>query len=382
MIKAADKAGLDRMPCSCHILHNAVKTALKKQAPLENVVTKLHDLSLLFHRSPKLAQALEREQTRLNMSPVKQVILDVETRWNSIPEMMGRVVELKRAIAAVRTVLRQIPEEQDAYVSINNVYPSDDEWSTADLIIEALGIFTETSLIFSSSTSGIAASLIPWMTTLFIDMDDNRTGNETADTLRRNLKQELEQRVHASKVHVKASIFHPTFNLILKRHNEDQFNEVKELLRRELQDIEAPVDNVIQPAGEKPVSPHRLAKAMQRLIDMQNPQANAGNVAEVDELDRYLQAPQCADAFVNPMSWWKQNEMNFPALSQLARKYLSIPAASVASERMFSTAGNFVTKKRNRLDDEAVSDLVFSNIARRCLQNAEDKAPGKKKSGE
>ncbi|KAK3822116.1 MAG: hypothetical protein JOS17DRAFT_777594 [Linnemannia elongata] len=62
MINAAGRVGLERLPCACHILHNSVKAALEKQEPLNSLVVKLHNLASFFHRSPKMAQALELEQ--------------------------------------------------------------------------------------------------------------------------------------------------------------------------------------------------------------------------------------------------------------------------------------------------------------------------------
>ena len=49
----------------------------------------------------------------------------------------------------------------------------------------------------------------------------------------------------------------------------------------------------------------------------------------------------------------------YPILARLAKKYLSIPASSAASERVFLAAGNVVTKKRNKLGDDTVDALVF-----------------------
>jgi len=48
-----------------------------------------------------------------------------------------------------------------------------------------------------------------------------------------------------------------------------------------------------------------------------------------------------------------------PWLGLLVRRVLAIPATSAAPERLFSTAGNVMTKKRSRLTCENMEDLVY-----------------------
>lgn len=76
------------------------------------------------------------------------------------------------------------------------------------------------------------------------------------------------------------------------------------------------------------------------------------------ELTSYLQTPY-ADSETDPLAWWKVHEANFPRVSQLARKYLCIPATSAPSERAFSTGGNIVTCHRSALKPDAVDRLIF-----------------------
>ena len=76
------------------------------------------------------------------------------------------------------------------------------------------------------------------------------------------------------------------------------------------------------------------------------------------ELSSYLLSSE-TDPDTDPLQWWKVHEANFPRLSNLARKYLSIPATSAPSERVFSTGGNIVTCQRACLKPEAVDRLVF-----------------------
>lgn len=61
----------------------------------------------------------------------------------------------------------------------------------------------------------------------------------------------------------------------------------------------------------------------------------------------------------DPLKWWKENETRFPALAVVAKSYLAAPATSTPSERLFSAAGNIVTKKRASLTKEHVDMLTF-----------------------
>ena len=59
------------------------------------------------------------------------------------------------------------------------------------------------------------------------------------------------------------------------------------------------------------------------------------------------------------LALWQKNVTKYPILAKMARRVLCIPATSAASERIFSSGGVVVTKRRNRLDSDMVNDLVF-----------------------
>ena len=59
----------------------------------------------------------------------------------------------------------------------------------------------------------------------------------------------------------------------------------------------------------------------------------------------------------------KEHAALFPYLSQVARRYLAMPATSASVERLFSVAGQVVTAKRNSLHPSTVTLLVFLHEA-------------------
>ena len=56
-----------------------------------------------------------------------------------------------------------------------------------------------------------------------------------------------------------------------------------------------------------------------------------------------------AEHNTDPFHWWRDHKKQFPILSELARRFLIIPATSVPSERLFSDAGNNMTNKRTTI---------------------------------
>ena len=89
---------------------------------------------------------------------------------------------------------------------------------------------------------------------------------------------------------------------------------------------------------------------MQIIFDNNMYQCEDGNKFNQNNFDM-----ECA-LMDNDLLWWKTNSSQFPLMKHLARKYLSVPATSCASERAASTSGNVVTNYRTRLLPENVNE--------------------------
>lgn len=62
---------------------------------------------------------------------------------------------------------------------------------------------------------------------------------------------------------------------------------------------------------------------------------------------------------MSPLEWWKLFSAKYPNLWNLAQRYLTCPASSSSSERVFADAGNIVDDETASLSDIHVMMKVF-----------------------
>lgn len=78
------------------------------------------------------------------------------------------------------------------------------------------------------------------------------------------------------------------------------------------------------------------------------------------ELSRYLNSPIVLLEDGNPLPWWQANEERFPTLAIMAKDILSVPIASVSTERAFSMARDVIPYRRNRLGPQMIRALMLA----------------------
>lgn len=85
------------------------------------------------------------------------------------------------------------------------------------------------------------------------------------------------------------------------------------------------------------------------------------------ELDTYLQQP-IMKSNTDPLKYWSERANTFRLLTPAAIACLACPPSSVTSERMFSVAGDIVTKKRCSLKPDNLERLAIIKVNRRLLK--------------
>jgi len=87
-----------------------------------------------------------------------------------------------------------------------------------------------------------------------------------------------------------------------------------------------------------------------------------------NEINGYFNLPKI-DYEQSPITWWHLNGTMFPFLKVMANKLMCIQATSMASERVFSRAGNIVTDQRASLTEDHCSQLIYLSMNKKFVPN-------------
>jgi hypothetical protein len=76
-----------------------------------------------------------------------------------------------------------------------------------------------------------------------------------------------------------------------------------------------------------------------------------------NEIKTYFQEPIVA-ANTDVLSYWKENSIRFPILSEMAKDYLSMMPTSAASDRAFSLGGLTKNNSRTNLNPNPANESL------------------------
>ncbi|XP_025197423.1 zinc finger BED domain-containing protein 4-like [Melanaphis sacchari] len=282
-----------------HTLQLAINDAVKENN-MGDVLKKCRSLVSHYNHSVKSYERLYDIQTRLNL-PQHKLIQSIDIRWNSIYLMLERILEQKSAITLDLQNIKK-----------NGFVPRD--WKLIEGYVEVLKPIFE-------ATKELCQEKIPTLSMV-------------------------------------NPILYPRFKIVMLEPHE--VDAAKEILKIEVEAFRTPPSNlqIINETTEYTLEPSKSS-----LWDILNERSATikhmeGQIDYVlREIQEYLKLPLISPTS-NPLTWWSSNQTTFPNLLPVAMKYLGIPATSVCSERMFSKAGQIVTKRRQRLSPESVEKLV------------------------
>ena len=281
-----------------------------------------------FSHSWKRRRELAAVQAELGL-PVHQLITESLTRWGSRQAMIERVLEQERAIARVlgsdKKCRHLVPTWQDVEIleSVNKA-------------VKPLQDFTDAL----SGESYVTVSII----------------KPTLSMFRSNLL----------KPEDKDSLMDPRFRTTYI--NPTRVEYIKERAVTELLSLLPTGPGTAVPvrqeeeevAAAEPGPVLKKRRSLSSFFPKKTPAPSSLSKADRirTELATYLLISEISED-ADPLQWWKKHEENFPRICKLARKYLSIPATSAPSERLFSVGGGVVTCHRASLKPDAVDRLVF-----------------------
>ncbi|KAJ3607293.1 hypothetical protein NHX12_025603 [Muraenolepis orangiensis] len=329
MVKAMKDAGWQSLGCMAHTLQLAVHEGVLSQRSISDIAAIGRRIVGHFKHSPLAYSRLQNVQKDLLQTP-KKLQQDVATRWNSTYYMLKSLLEQKRALATYVADF-DLPDTFSA-----------SQWGLIENMLSLLEPFEElTQKISKASTS--AADVIPSVMAL-----KRFLGNEVAlDHGVKTSKATLLEAVSRRFAEMEKEPLYSLATIIDPRYKDRLFsNEVKAEVKGRLLDLlveqqppdQAPGASAASDTDEPVEKVPRvgwISSMLDEIMEEAGPEPQAhgdDNTAAVQsQVALYLSEPAISMS-AQPLAYWRAKQGRFPALTKVARAYLSAPCTSVEIE--------------------------------------------------
>lgn len=363
--KALELFGIEKIGCAAHKLNLVAKNLLERPE-VAALVKKLAKIVRKTKVSAKSKKILSRCAKQLGIQ-VKTLVSFVKTRWNSVYLMADRALEMRQALVLF---FDEINIDSDEKLN-------DEDWKLLGTLKTVLRPLYLVTLELSSEKMTTLSKVLPVYSILhgaYSADVPNKEEKEYRKVLLDGLKHHFKD-LDTQEVYTNSMIFDPRYkshafsskskallaekeakadalktavanessteDINDKSDENDDEEEEKSPMQNEFDDLWSSFDQkTANPPGKK----SRVSDYRKECIDL--------------EMKKYLSLPKL-DRKLCPIKYWKEEgSKKFPYLFQAAQKYLSMPATSVPSERVFSNAGNILNKQRSTLDKNIANMLI------------------------
>uniref|UniRef100_A0A8C5C1H1 HAT C-terminal dimerisation domain-containing protein n=1 Tax=Gadus morhua TaxID=8049 RepID=A0A8C5C1H1_GADMO len=331
MVRAVELLQLTHVGCFAHTLNLASQVGLKIPA-VSRLLGRVRRIATFFHRSTTATHIFKDKQKMLQL-PAHKLTLDVVTRWNSALDMVDRFLEQQPAISATLLSPDVRRNERDL-CSL-----TEEDVTTAEDLVRTLQPLKAATQAISEDKRPTLSIIAPLLALLQDAMTPSEQDSPVVRDLKAAVKSNLRTRYGAQKgMLYGATALDPRFKALPSLTAEEQ-DEVFSRLQAEAA--------TAAPDAYRAPSVHADGR--------KTPSKRAE-----EEITKYRAEPP-ASLNESPLTWWRSREGELPLVARLAGHYLCVPGTSVASERVFSTAGDIITAKRSCITPEHVNELLFLN---------------------
>ena len=407
-IKAFRILSWPRHSCMGHNINLVVNVGLKLVARL---VAKGRSIVSYFHRRP-MAMGLLFGKQKLLLPKEQQdhkLITDCPTRWNSLLDMLQRLTEQTAPLHALA-----VDPSFKAGADLKTKLFDFSEQSRIDSVITVLKPFNLATVLLSAEKTPTLSLVLPCLLKmeqcLVVEENDPPVIVQMKEAMAANLQKRFSK--DEDDMYRLASLLDPRTKALGFLKADERALVRDRLLKRCLEIVSSkpqiknddaasePLPNLPEPPPNIPESlavpstssgtqlaepPPKLWKGapedtQKESSDRQSTCASTSSSSSwlddiicvhveksrllpeqlcIREIDRYINEEQQISQNECPLVWRAQKQILYPRVAEIAKVVLAIHASSVPSERIFSLAGNIVTRKRSRLSPENVDMLVF-----------------------
>ena len=280
--------------------------------------------------------------------------------------MLERVVEQQQALCAV------LLDSQDRVIL--NLLPDGAEWTVIEELLTTLKPFAIATTVLSRSSYATISIVSPLIYKFCSCLNGKESDSDNWKQIKTAIQCDLKERYKGdtAKMLQEAAFLDPRFKHLNFLSSDEKTDTRERVKIKMLFAIAASGDSLsckdsevseVEPHQSTESQPPRKKKkkdALTILFDNIAPSAPSKLTDEErveTELLRYNHE-EILSYESDPLEWWKVKSATYPNLLMQIKRMWTLPASSVRSEEIFSTAGNILTLKRNRLLLEHVDMLV------------------------